>query len=81
MLRSIDLTSKLVDWNHTLAFHRPIFAAIERRCPEEARRKMIEHLLDARTLVAKVKEQERQLDVTAVIQPLTDGKKNTGKRG
>jgi len=79
MIASIDLTSKLVDWEHTLRFHRPIYAAIERRRPAEAREKMIEHLSDARSLLAKVKVQAKRLDLTTAILPL-EGKKRGAAR-
>jgi GntR family transcriptional repressor for pyruvate dehydrogenase complex len=70
MTASIDVTSKLVDWDHTLAFHRPIYAAIERRRPAEAREKMIEHLSDARSLLARVSAQSKKLDLAAAILPV-----------
>jgi GntR family transcriptional regulator, transcriptional repressor for pyruvate dehydrogenase complex len=53
MLRSITITSTLVDAEHTLSFHKPIYNAIYRRQPAEARAKMIAHLQDARRLLAK----------------------------
>jgi len=46
MFASIDVTYRLVDWDYTVKFHRPIYLAIEKRQPEEARQKMLEHLLD-----------------------------------
>jgi len=70
MLASIDVTSKLVDWEHTLKFHRPIYEAIERRQPGEARERMIEHLSDARSLLARVKAQSKNVDITTAIVPL-----------
>ena len=45
------LTSQLVDRDHTLAFHRSIFEAIQRRDAAEAERSMREHLIDVRTLL------------------------------
>lgn len=51
LLSSISRTSRLVDVSHTLAFHNQIFAAINRRQPEEARRMMKEHILDARRVL------------------------------
>jgi DNA-binding FadR family transcriptional regulator len=44
----IELTSKLVDMEHTLALHRAIYVAIQKRDSEDARRHMVEHLLDVR---------------------------------
>ena len=72
MHTSIDLTSKLVDWEHTLRFHRPIYAAIERRRPAEAREKMMEHLWDARSLLARVRAQAKPVNLTGEILSLRD---------
>jgi DNA-binding FadR family transcriptional regulator len=44
MANSIGLTSQVVDWEHTLGFHRPIYTAIEKRRPVDARLAMIAHL-------------------------------------
>jgi GntR family transcriptional regulator, transcriptional repressor for pyruvate dehydrogenase complex len=49
----ISLTAELVDAEHTLVLHRRILAAIKRRDPEDARRRMTEHLEDARRLINK----------------------------
>lgn len=49
----ITLTSQLVDPAHTLNFHVKIFNAIRRHDPDEARRRMSEHLLDAKNLIMK----------------------------
>jgi GntR family transcriptional repressor for pyruvate dehydrogenase complex len=49
----ITMTSKVVEAEHTLVLHRRILTAIRKRDPEEARRRMSEHLLDARNLIAK----------------------------
>jgi GntR family transcriptional repressor for pyruvate dehydrogenase complex len=64
MHASIDLTSRLVDWEHTLKFHRAIYCAIERRRPAEARERMIEHLRDARSLLARARAQAKPVDLT-----------------
>lgn len=49
---SIAETSKFVNTEHTLRFHRAIFRAIDERKPEEARQAMLEHLMDATTVMA-----------------------------
>ena len=49
----ITMTSQVVDAEHTLVLHRRILNAIRKREPEEARRRMSEHLLDARDLIFK----------------------------
>jgi GntR family transcriptional repressor for pyruvate dehydrogenase complex len=70
MAGSILLTSQLVDWEHTLQFHQPIYAAIDKRRPEEARRRMIEHLTDARELLIRSGEQPRRPHLKDEIRPL-----------
>jgi GntR family transcriptional regulator, transcriptional repressor for pyruvate dehydrogenase complex len=60
MAKMILVTSQLVDLQHTLAFHKPIMLAIERRDGERAAKLMAEHLNDATALL--VKEQAHQHD-------------------
>lgn len=79
MARSIDLTSQMVDWNHTLEFHRPIYEAIERRSAGLAREAMIAHLSDARRLLGKVDRKSQRLDLASAIQPV-EGTSRGGKR-
>jgi GntR family transcriptional repressor for pyruvate dehydrogenase complex len=59
MLHMITVTSQLVDLEHTLAFHKPILTAIERRDPAEASRLMTEHISDASNLLIHSRELER----------------------
>lgn len=74
MAKMILVTSQLVELQHTLAFHKPIMLAIERRDGERAARLMTEHLNDATALL--VKEQAHQYDqrlhrhISAEQQPL-----------
>lgn len=70
MVMSVALTSQMVDWDHTLAFHRPIYDAIDRRNPEEARRTMIEHLTDARDLLVRAQSQAVRLELPADLRPI-----------
>ncbi|NYF79005.1 FadR/GntR family transcriptional regulator [Granulicella arctica] len=60
MLNMIMLTSQLVELEHTLDFHKPIFAAIEQRNPTLAFRLMTDHLVDANNLVLQSREQYRE---------------------
>jgi GntR family transcriptional repressor for pyruvate dehydrogenase complex len=59
MLNMIMVTSQLVDLEHTLAFHKPICAAIEQRDAALASRLMTAHLTDATELLKRSREQER----------------------
>ncbi len=70
MTKSMLVTSQMVDWKHTLSFHRPIYKAIDRRNPEEARRRMAEHLIDARALLLRAGTQPAPAETFEAIQPL-----------
>ena len=70
MLDSIAITSELVDWEHTLGFHKPIYNAIFRRKPAEAREKMIAHLEDARKLLAKAGTRHQSTAMLDSITPI-----------
>lgn len=59
MLKMIMVTSQLVELEHTLQFHRPILLAIEARNPELAARLMKDHLVDARDLWLRNREEQR----------------------
>ena len=59
MLNMMIVTSQMVDLQHTLAFHKPILAAIEDRDAALASRLMMAHLTDASDLLAHGWEQER----------------------
>jgi GntR family transcriptional repressor for pyruvate dehydrogenase complex len=50
MLDMISVTSQMVDLEHTIAFHKPILKAIERRDAETAARRMTAHIKDAAKL-------------------------------
>jgi GntR family transcriptional regulator, transcriptional repressor for pyruvate dehydrogenase complex len=77
MLTSVSLTSQMVDWKHTLSYHRPIFTAIERRRPDDARRYMFEHLSDARQLITRIGTRPERLQLPEDIAPI---RKNTRRR-
>ena len=70
MLKSISLTSTLVNAEHTLGFHKPIYEAIYKRRPGEAREKMIEHLKDSERLLAKVGARPGPLTGIDSFQPI-----------
>jgi GntR family transcriptional repressor for pyruvate dehydrogenase complex len=59
MLNMMIVTSQLVDLEHTVAFHKPILAAIEDRNAELASKLMTAHLNDASNLLAHGWEQEK----------------------
>lgn len=60
LAKLMDLTSQVVPKEHTLALHRRIFHAIRKRDPEDARRRMTEHLEDARGLLLRAAERQAQ---------------------
>jgi len=56
MLDMIAVTSQMVDLKHTIAFHKPILRAIERRDPEAAARLMTPHIQDAGNLSHRIRK-------------------------
>lgn len=58
--KMIMLTSQMVELEHTLAFHKPIMQAIEKRDCERAEQLMTEHMKDACALLAKEQKQQQQ---------------------
>lgn len=59
MLNMMIVTSQMVDLEHTVAFHKPILAAIEDRNAKLAAKLMTDHLQDASDLLAHGWEQEK----------------------
>jgi GntR family transcriptional repressor for pyruvate dehydrogenase complex len=60
MLNMMMVTSQLVDLEHTVAFHRPILAAIEQRNAILASTLMTAHLADAANLLTQIQEREKE---------------------
>jgi GntR family transcriptional repressor for pyruvate dehydrogenase complex len=60
MLNMIMVTSQLVELEHTLSFHKPILAAIERRNAALASSLMTEHLTDATHLLTQIQDKEKE---------------------
>lgn len=60
MLNMMMVTSQMVDLEHTVAFHKPILAAIEQRNAALASKLMTAHLKDAANLLARTQEQEKE---------------------
>lgn len=69
MASSILLTSQMVDWDHTIEFHRPIYTAIERRRPVDARVAMIAHLSDAKSLLGRIEDRAKRVDANLLAGP------------
>ncbi len=74
MVTSVGTTSRLVDPNHTLTYHEPIFKAIEKRRPTEARQRMTEHLMDARRLLSTVQNKVMRTNLVDDVQPIAGSK-------
>lgn len=60
MLNMMMVTSQMVALEHTVAFHKPILAAIEQRNAPQASRLMTAHLADAANLLTQIQEQEKE---------------------
>lgn len=60
MLNMMMVTSQLVELEHTVAFHKPILAAIEQRNAALASKLMTAHLTDAADLLAQIQEKEKE---------------------
>ncbi|MDW5267676.1 MULTISPECIES: FadR/GntR family transcriptional regulator [Acidobacteriaceae] len=86
MLNMIMVTSQLVDLEHTLAFHKPILAAIEQRDAPLAARLMTAHLTDANDLLTLSSEKEKaralrdhMVSATLAVKKAPKEAKDTGK--
>jgi GntR family transcriptional repressor for pyruvate dehydrogenase complex len=72
--RLMRLTSQLVEPEHTIQLHKRIFQAIRRGEPEQARRRMAEHLEDARDLLKRAVDLQAQSSLQERIGSLVGGK-------
>jgi GntR family transcriptional repressor for pyruvate dehydrogenase complex len=70
ILISMAQISKRVDMKHPLAFHKAIYSAIYRRKPEEARRQMVDHLLDAKNLLQPRRTIQANVNLAEHITPI-----------
>lgn len=60
MLDMMMFTSQVVDLEHTVAFHKPILAAIEKRDAAMASKLMSEHMNDAARLLDQIHKREKE---------------------
>jgi GntR family transcriptional repressor for pyruvate dehydrogenase complex len=60
MLNMMMVTSQMVELEHTVAFHKPILAAIEHRDAALASKLMTAHLEDAANLLTQTHEKEKE---------------------
>jgi GntR family transcriptional repressor for pyruvate dehydrogenase complex len=60
MLDMMMFTSQVVDLEHTIAFHRPILAAIEKRDAALASKLMSDHMNDAARLLDQIHKKEKE---------------------
>src|SRR5205085_10837368 len=74
--RLIHLTSQLVEPEHTLQLHKRIYTAIRRKDADEARRRMTEHLEDARELFKRAAALHTQTSLGSRITELVSLKGN-----
>lgn len=54
----MEITSQMVELEHTATLHKRIFTAIRKRSPEEARERMFAHLSDAKELLSRASQAE-----------------------
>jgi GntR family transcriptional repressor for pyruvate dehydrogenase complex len=80
LLNMMMLTSQLVDRDHTLVFHKAIFAAIQQRDAAEAERHMRDHLIDARTLLLQAQQAQAKERLRKSISQHTVKKQPTTNR-
>ncbi len=59
----MEITSQMVDLEHTVKLHSRIFAAIRKRDPAEARARMLAHLADARGLLQRAQQARTQTHI------------------
>lgn len=67
----ITITSRVVEPEHTLSLHRRIYHAIRKRDQEDSRRRMAEHLLDARDLINSAAEKQHLSQLASRIQSIS----------
>lgn len=67
MAKMILVTSRLVELEHTLSFHKPIMLAIEKRDGPRAARLMTEHLQDATDLLTREQLRQKQQQLHARV--------------
>jgi GntR family transcriptional regulator, transcriptional repressor for pyruvate dehydrogenase complex len=75
ILVSMARIAKRVDVEHPLKFHKAIYSAIYQRKPDEARRKMIEHLVDAKSLLLSADAREAGKHLVEHITPIKKSSK------
>lgn len=83
MFVSIEVTSRHVDWKHTIGFHEPIYQAIHERKPEDARRAMIAHLNDAKDILiraGRVPPQSELQDFPLLTRKLPEDKETAARQ-
>jgi GntR family transcriptional regulator, transcriptional repressor for pyruvate dehydrogenase complex len=71
MRKLMDVTSQLTETVHTLKLHRQVYEAIVKRDPEAARRRMLEHLTDAKGLILNAVEYRADTRLRARISDLS----------
>ena len=72
----MELTSSLVDPEHTLGLHRRITAAIKKGDADEARQRMVEHLEDATGLLARAAAKDKATKLLSRVRKLNGVRSN-----
>lgn len=79
MLDMMMFTSQMVDLEHTVAFHKPILAAIEKRDAAMASRLMSEHMNDAARLLEQIHKREKERTLREHIAGTNSSVKNKSR--
>jgi GntR family transcriptional repressor for pyruvate dehydrogenase complex len=80
LFRLMGITSQLVAPDHTLELHKRIYTAIRKGDPDLARRRMIEHLTDAKKLLDAASDADNRNRLRNRIQFLSEGVRTEPRR-
>lgn len=78
----MEITSRMVDLDHTVKLHRRIYNAIRKRDASDARARMIEHLTDARGLLLRYHQTKKQTRIGGRFSKLkiSEARHSAGRR-
>ena len=77
---AMRITSRQVNWSHTLSYHRRIYEAIYARDAERAREAMRAHLIDARRILAELEQPHRAIEPVFVLPPAENSEQEESRQ-